>query len=547
MERRMLSKFYKAFFVAGIFVLALLCLIFSGCDNINAKNTKIFVENYESEAIVAHVGEFDYDKFNVVARFEDGSTQKTKLKKEMLSELDQMYLLRVGEYDLTLNAFNTTGTIKVKIVRKDFSAVQFQSKTVVYDGNVHSVAVDGNIPAGTTVSYVPSNSFSDVGTYNVTAVLTNPNFATTSFKATLTIQKAQYDMSDVSFSSKTVDYDGMIKNLTISGNLPAGVDVSYTINGRKGNSATNAGVYEIVASFSGTNSNYMEIESKTATLTIRKARYNISGLNMEDVRSTYDGLSKSVVLQGSVPNALKLSYQIKRTKDADNNDVSEDFHDGNSATNAGTYLVMATLSSNDSNYEEISPFSAELKIDKAGFSLENIGLKVAYFDYDGNVHSLAIFGEPTLEESQKYSNITVSYTIDGEEGNSATNAGRHLVVATISQDNPNYENSFTVSDYLVIAKVQYNLNLSLTNKTATYTGENISLDFDGEMPEDFSFYYQIQQIKNGDGDDIEGAILDGNFATNVGTYIVSLYVVSENPNYEDPEPLSALLTIQGVD
>lgn len=547
MEKGTLSQFYRVLLICGILVLSFLCLFFVGCGNKNYKSAKIFIENYENETIVVDVGEFNYADFDVVARFEDGTVEKTKLKKEMLSELEQMYLLRVGEYTLTINAFDNEGTLKVKVVRKDFSDVRFESKTVVYDNSVHSVTVDGDIPAGTTVSYVPGNAFSSVGTYNVTAVLTNPDFATTSLNATLTIQKAQYDMSNVVFNSRTFDYDGMVKSVAISGDLPTGVDVSYSINGRKGNSATDAGVYEVVATFSTTNSNYMSIENKTAILTINKAIYNVAGLKMDNANFVYDGLSKSISLQGSYPNVVRLFYKIKRIKDSFGNDVEEGLSDGNSATNAGTYQVVANLVSSDTNYEDISPLTAELKIEKASFSLANIGMITACFDYDGNSHSLEVSGDATPEENQKYSNINVSYTIDGEAGNSATNAGKHVVVATISQENPNYERSFTVSDFLIIEKVKYNLDLYLTDKTATYTGEGISIEYEGQMPEEFDFYYVIQKIKDASGNDVSGDIISGNEAVDVGTYIVSLYLVSESQNYEDPEPLSAILTIEGVD
>lgn len=546
MEKRMLSKLNIMLLFSSFLMLVFSCCIFVGCDNINAHNTKIFVENYENETIVVNVGEFNYDNYDVVARFEDGSIKKTKLKKEMLSELEQMYFLRVGEYDLTINAFNTTGTMKVKVVRKDFSSVKFESKTVVYDKDLHSISVQGDIPAGTTISYVPSNTFSAVGIYNITAVLTNQNFATTSLTATLTIEKAQYDMSNVEFNSKTFDYDGMTKSITISGELPDGVDVSYSINGRKGNSVTNAGVYEVIANFSIANSNYMEIESKKATLTINKGCYNTSGVKLEPASFNYDGSVKSIVLQGNYPNALKLSYKIKRIKDSFGNDVDENFYAGNSAIDAGTYMVVANLDSNDLNYEDITPFTGELKIEKASFSLENVEMKTAYFDYDGHAHYLGISGKATYAENHKYSNITVSYTIDGVEGNSAVNAGKHIVVATIYQDNPNYENSFTISEYLIIGKVQYNFDLSLNDKTVTYTGDTIALDYQGQMPNEFSYYYRIQKIKDADGNDIQDVILDGNQAIEVGTYIVSLHLVSLSPNYENPEPLSALLTIEGV-
>ena len=77
------------------------------------------------------------------------------------------------------------------------------------------------------------------------------------------IAKATYDMSEVSFKSKTVVYGGQNHSLEITGELPEGVTVSYANNGQR-----EVGVYTVTASFSGDAANYEAIADMTATLTI---------------------------------------------------------------------------------------------------------------------------------------------------------------------------------------------------------------------------------------------------------------------------------------
>ena len=68
--------------------------------------------------------------------------------------------------------------------------------------------------------------------------------------ATLTIEKAEYDMSGVHFNGTKTSYDGTEKTIEIEGTLPMGLSVSYS-----GNVAKNAGTYVATASFESNNPN----------------------------------------------------------------------------------------------------------------------------------------------------------------------------------------------------------------------------------------------------------------------------------------------------
>ena len=115
------------------------------------------------------------------------------------------------------------------------------------------------------------------GTYTATAT-PKKGFAwadgtTTPRTISWTIAKAVYDMSGVSFASQTFIYDGQPKALAITGTLPMGVEVSYTItdsagNSQPGNEKTDVGVYTVTATFTGDADNYKPIDPLTAKLTI---------------------------------------------------------------------------------------------------------------------------------------------------------------------------------------------------------------------------------------------------------------------------------------
>lgn len=91
-----------------------------------------------------------------------------------------------GYNPLTLNATLT-------ILPIDFGDIKFESETFEYDGRQHSISVSGNIPSGSTVVYSSldtpkgDNFAVDVGTYSITATVTNPNFIKKELTANLKI------------------------------------------------------------------------------------------------------------------------------------------------------------------------------------------------------------------------------------------------------------------------------------------------------------------------------------------------------------------------
>ena len=82
----------------------------------------------------------------------------------------------------------------------------------------------------------------------------------------VTIAKADYDMSGITFEPDSFTYDGQAHSLEIAGTLPDGVTVTY-----EGNGKVNAGTYTVTAKFAGDYANYNTIDDMTAMLTIAKA------------------------------------------------------------------------------------------------------------------------------------------------------------------------------------------------------------------------------------------------------------------------------------
>lgn len=140
---------------------------------------------------------------------------------------------------------------KVEVTTKDDVKVTYKSE----DSSIATVDKTGKI---TGVK---------AGETYITVIAKGDNYIQKNIKVKVTIQKANVDMSAVTFASQTVTYDGKAHSLSVS-NLPAGVSVSYN-----GNNQVNVGTYIVTAKFSA-GDNYNAIPDMTAILTIKKAEEN---------------------------------------------------------------------------------------------------------------------------------------------------------------------------------------------------------------------------------------------------------------------------------
>ncbi|WP_293786693.1 MBG domain-containing protein [uncultured Pedobacter sp.] len=362
--------------------------------------------------------------------------------------------------------------------------ITFSDASFVYDGMAKDLSV-ANLPTGATASY-NGNGKTNVGKYDVSVTVSQPNYEDIVKTAKLTISKAPNTPSGsgintITFSDASFVYDGTAKDLSVA-NLPTGATVSYNGNGK-----TNAGTYTVTATV--VQPNYDDIV-KTAKLTISKAPNTASGsgintITFSDASFVYDGTAKDLSV-AKLPTGATASYN------------------GNGKTNAGTYTVTATVV--QPNYEDIVK-TAKLTISKApnttsGSGINTITFSDASFVYDGTAKNLSVANLPT--------GAAVSYS-----GNGKTNAGTYAITATVVQ--PNYE------DIVKTAK----LTISKAPNTASGSGIN-TITF-----ADASFVY------DGTAKDLSVANLPtgatasyvGNGQINAGIYTVTATVVQSD--YED--------------
>ena len=220
------------------------------------------------------------------------------------------------------------------INKADITGITFEGTSVLYDGNFHSIKVNGNIPDGSQISILYNNQnvtgVKDVGTYNVEVTIINPNYNTYTTSTNLVIyqndiQKSNYDMSGVSWNyTSEFTYDGTEKSVTLN-NLPDGVTVKRYV----GNKNTEAGTYTASVEFNYDSENYNMPTISDLQWEIKKA--DITGITFENKTVKYNGEEKEILISGNVPAGAHVAYT------------------NNKATDAGTYEVTVVISCKNYN------------------------------------------------------------------------------------------------------------------------------------------------------------------------------------------------------
>ena len=537
-------------------MLSMLTLLsLSGCKKEDDVASISFKDHDPGTAIEMEVGDFDYNAYTVVVVYESGNTEEIALTEEMIAEADLFKLYQVGEHDIAIHYGDSRYTFKVSVKRDSFGMLTFPENNVfTYNGKAHTVEVDGEIPANAVITYIGGNSFVNAGTYDVVAVVSCEGYVTQKLSTTVKIERAKYDMSGVRFEGKEVVYDGTYHSVAISGKLPDGVSSpTYTINGKAGSSAIDAGEYTVKATFANNDPNYEAIPEMEAMLKITPAEYTVKGVDIvftsasgsviSSATKIYDGKSITFDLNDYSRLSKKITVSFS-VYDKDGKVIST----SNKKTNileVGVYTARAAFTMADgNNYKPISPIERTFEVLKAEYpSLQNIQFASSQSQYNGEAHSIAI-------EGQLPAGVTVSYEyykdgkllVDGENKpvRSVVDVGRYTVKAIFTHTDTNRDEIAPLSAVLNITPANFDVsNLKVEfNGTDVYDGAEKSVTVTGQLPDEINavvLYYQNGKILENADSVIEP-----------GEYYVLVQFVSTSNNYVISGMLEYAFTIKKI-
>lgn len=258
----------------------------------------------------------------------------------------------------------------------DFTDVVFESSSIDYDGEAHTIIATTDV-TNATITYENNGPFVNAGSYQIKAKIEKTGYNTKNITATLTIRKINYDMSGVVWNySSAFTYDGQDKEITVS-NLPQGVSVAGYSNNKK----TNAGSYQASVEFLYDTLNHNKPTIPNCFWVINKAEFvNVS---FENETVEYDGNSHSIVVVGNLPTTAKITY------------TSNVQGITNSATEKGEYTITATIT--DANFNT-KTLTAVLKIKTTE-----------------SARSMLISGDTLFFQNAKDDNTLYAYNFDDKE------------------------------------------------------------------------------------------------------------------------------------
>lgn len=306
----------------------------------------------------------------------------------------------------------------------------------------------------------------------------------------------------VVFDDVETVYTGQDVVMTVK-NVPEGTSVSYPGS----NKFRNAGTYEVKAILRKDSFEAVEL---TAKLVIKKADYDLSLIKFEDKTVEYTGSKFNIKVEGNLPSGVSVDYTI--AKEGSKEEA------GNSAQNAGTYVVKATFSGDYNNYNVIEPKYATLNINKANVDMSNVEFNGDIVTYDRQSHSLAIQGNLP-------SGVSVSY-----ENNNQIDVGEYEIKAKFThRDSINYEPIPDMIEYLTIDKADYDLsNVHFDSIYADYDGKEKNIVLDGVLPTHLKYEFE------------------NNGHTDSGTYDVTVKFTNDDPNYNTPEDIKTKIVINPI-
>ena len=329
-----------------------------------------------------------------------------------------------------------TTTLTIHQAERDADGIVFEDTTLVYNGEMRTIEAT-NVPEGVEVTYstydynynVPINKVVNAGKYRIVAHFED---VSTNYKkipdkeAILTIEKANYDLSNVSLEDVTKEYDGLEYSAKIKNEdaLPMGITPVYTYLKEDGTPATSnapAGKYIIVCSFAGADTiNYNDIENLTANLTVSKRVIKIKDLiSFESLVTNFDEKFHSIEITPALPNGVEVTYENNNHKYAGEYEVKAKFKAVNENETVDVEELTAFIIINKVRRAVYVYNDATEEYDKE-FSANNISIednKIVVSGYDKTVFRVSsanfykMSDGSVIDPSELVNNTTYQYVI----------------------------------------------------------------------------------------------------------------------------------------
>ena len=394
------------------------------------------------------------------------------------------YAKKTGSYDFTIANADITGYV---ITAND---------EVNYDGAAHaSATVTRGTPADAEISFTYDGqpysevpTFTGVGSYEVSYVISAENYNDVTGSYTFTIKDGTIEASSIGYNGA---YDGSAHAITVTVAKPEGTTTYYRTSEDE---STDAGVW------STTNPTFTDVGDYTVYWKVEKDGYaTVSGSDTVSItkgdytgvsyvgkdKLTYDGDAyPSGKLSGKLPEGAQVTF-----KWADENGGEQTSNEIPKFANAGTYTVSYTITS--ANYSDVTG-SYTFEIGKLLLSMDN-SVQPVTVTYDGQPHSIDFKLPTKTQEVLAKLGLTVKATytlkskndVDVNEPITAptyTDAGKYRIQVEYSLEtaNPNFTSGNGIR-WLTIDPKDVTITVDSCTKTLGDTDPVFSYNVDGVL------------------------------------------------------------------
>ena len=422
----------------------------------------------------------------------------------------------------------TTAPVTTTVAPVDpFEDVALADGNATYNGEAKTLTVTG-APAGAVVTYAYAKDGAtvdaaiNVGTYTVTATVSY-NGESVEKTATLTIAPATVTLADVTFDGGSFVYSGETNNYTEATNLPAGITVTYAVEGDQ----INVGSFTVTATFAADANHKLEGEAtKTVTYTITAKAVDMSGVIFRDDTAEYDPTVALAYVAKNLPDGVSATY----TYLLNGVEVTE-------MKNVGVYTVVANFESQDSNYK--IPDGLEEQIVTFTITKKSVAVGATFADSSAVYTGAKMTYEAATGFNADIFNVVYTYTQNGEAVE-MKNAGEYTVTATFTlKDAVNYEivgdAAYTATFTITKADIDLSAVAFPAAGTNYFKGEAFTYGVDN-LPKGVTVTYTYT---------LNGAAADA--LLSVGTYTVTATLSADNYNIPaDKATITAEFTILNV-
>lgn len=283
--------------------------------------------------------------------------------------------------------------------------------------------------------------------------------------------------------NETFTYDGGVHTLTVEGTYPKSAEIKLLCDGEVFSGAKEPGEYAIELEVKAPEGYVVEYADKRAVLKIDKIYADMSAVRFDPQTYVYDGTEKNLVVSGSLPAGVAVSYR------------------NNSAVDVGSYLAEAIFSVDERYYHAIEPVRAKLVILKCDLSgeIDVTDFRVTYDEADhfpawnlpaGVTAEYYVYDNSTL----KYIPKNTYYTTYAAK-RPFVNSGTYRIKTTFALDEAlkkNYKITEEKESIVTIDKAGFDYDLRYSQTAFVYDGSakvvGLGNAYDvgliGEMPKD---------------------------------------------------------------